>query len=202
MGQIHDYLDIIVKLIIGLSGLYLANSFRRQIRQKTADGRTRAYSELWKLMEIANPHRVKDWHVGPLQGPLIYSERMELYSAFTGWYFIDGNGMFLGERTRRLYLLAKDNFICPDEELQPRNLFDILGLSTLPEEKRLEKRGELSIRQLSLLRTRMKADLEVYGARFFDELLPEDLAFLKHCGENPRWKPWRRSPSQTTYSTG
>ena len=190
MEDIVKLADLIVKVFLGVVGLYLAHNFRRQIKQKSADGRIKAYSELWGKMEVASPTRCKQWHTGPLMGPLRSPERMRLHLDFTEWYYKNGNGMFLGDQTRKLYLAAKDNLVCPHENLQPSRLSDILGLNALPEEKQLEKRGELVIHQLSLLRTRMKADLEVYGALYFGKLQPTDIAFLEYCGENWREKPW------------
>lgn len=190
LAKFIDILDLLIKLSLGILGLWLANSYRRQIKQKTADERMKSYSALWSIMEVASPTRLKEWHAGSLRGPLSNSERMELYSAFTTWYYENGNGLFLGDRSRRIYLTAKDNLICPDEAVQPAELVEILGLITLPEEKRLEERGQLSIRQLSLLRTRMRADLEVYGALYLGELQLADISFLKYCGEDWRRQPW------------
>ena len=51
--------------------------------------------------------------------------------------------------------------------------------------------GKLSVRQLSLLRTRLKADLAVYRRVYDRDLTPEDKAFLRLCGENLLRRPWR-----------
>ena len=108
--------------------------------------------------------------------------------ALTKWYYENGHGMYLSDKTRRLYLTAKDNLICPDDALKPPKLYDIL--KKLPEQNRIEKRGHLSIHQLSLLRARMRADLEVYSVLYFGDLQDEDKAFLEYCGENWHKKPW------------
>ena len=44
-------------------------------------------------------------------------------------------------------------------------------------------RGERAIEQLSLLRTRMKADLGVFGIHYGGGLRDTDKSFLKDCGE-------------------
>ena len=53
-------------------------------------------------------------------------------------------------------------------------------------------RGERSIRQLSLLRTRMKSDFRVFGIPYGGELKESDKEFLRHCGEKLWKKPWSR----------
>lgn len=182
-------LDVIVTLFLGAVGLYLTHNFRRQIKQKTADSRMTAYARLWEITGLARPTRIKEWHAEELRGPLTPVERAELYVNLTMWYYTDGNGMYLGDQTRKIYLKAKDNLICPDDALKPKMLRDVLH--SLPAEARDDKRGRLSIRQLSLLRARMRADLEVYSVLFFGPLEAEDKAFLEACDEDWRKKPWR-----------
>ena len=181
-------LNIIVTIFLGIIGLYLTHSFRRQVKQKTADARMKSYSELWAITFVARPTRLKEWQVGTPGGPLTPEERGNLYVAFNEWYYRNGNGMFLGDGTRSLYLATKDNLNCPDQALKPSKLCD--ALRTLPEEQHSAKRGEMSIRQLSLLRARMRADLEVYGTLFFGKLRDQDKDFLEYCGEKWHRKPW------------
>lgn len=183
-------LDVIATVFLGLVGLYLTHNFRRQVKQKTADGRMRSYSKLWELTWVARTTRTKEWHAEEIKGPLTQDERMKLYVALTKWYYEDGNGMFLGDNTRKIYLTAKDNLICPGEALQPSKLYELI--QRLPDDQRSEKRGELSIRQLSLLRARMRADLEVYGVLYLGDLRDEDNVFLEYCGEKWQKKPWSR----------
>lgn len=183
-----EILKILVTILLGIIGLYLTHSFRRQVKQKTADRRMKSYSELWTITGVASPTRLKEWHVGMPRGPVTQEERGNLYVEFTKWYYKSGNGLFLGDGTRSLYLATKDNLICPDSALKPSKIYD--ALQKLPEEQRSAKRGEMSIRQLSLLRARMRADLEVYGTLFFGELQDEDKEFLEYCGENLNRKPW------------
>jgi hypothetical protein len=188
MEQALKLIEIGVTLLLGIAGLYLANSYRRQVKQKTTDGRIGAYSRLWEITEVATPMREKSWHVGKPRGPLTLDERKELYKDLTDWYYQNGNGMFLGDSTRRIYLNAKHNLICPDDELRPAGLSSAIKVDD--EDQRSKRRGDLSTRQLSLLRTRMRLDLEVYGATFFGTLTREDQIFLEHCGEDWRKKPW------------
>lgn len=189
-AEIVPILKVLATVFLGIVGLYLTHSYRRQVKQKTANGRMKSYAELWEITKLASPHRLEERRPRTLSGPLTEDERENLYVALMDWYYKNGNGMFLGDRTRKIYLAAKDNLTCSDGALKPPQLCKVL--QNLPEEQRLERRGELSIRQLSLLRARMRADLEVYGTLFFRDLRDEDKYFLKHCGENLRRKPWRK----------
>jgi len=182
-------IEIIATLFVGIVGLYFANNYRRQIRQKTTEGRIIAYGKLWEITKIATPMREKNWHEGKYQNLLTHDERKELYKAMTDWYYEKGNGIFLGDTTRRMYLSAKHNLLCPEDEVLPVEVSE--SLKILSKDKILKKRSELSIRQLSLLRHRMRADLEVYGSAFFGELTIDDKQFLNHCGENWRKKHWK-----------
>jgi hypothetical protein len=120
----------------------------------------------------------------PEGGSLSREERFKLFDHMTDWYFADGHGMLLDSLTREIYLLAKQNLVCADKDLVPS-----VKRSTALNEK---ERAELSIRQLSLLRSQMKKDVEVYGIPFEAELTDEDKAFLVHCGADLRRAPWSR----------
>lgn len=178
-----EVLEIVVTATLGLAGLYLAHSLRRQVTLKITERRLDAYAALWQKMEIASPTRLRAWDYRPLTP----KERETLYEEFVRWYYEDGNGMLLGGHTRNVYLCVKDNLICPDDQLQPPCIRPDAKLSA---EERQRERGKLSIRQLSLLRTRMKADLAVYGRQYFGELKPADVALLAYCGEQLWRKPW------------
>lgn len=171
-------IEILVTLFLGVVGLYLANNYRRQIRQKTTEGRINAYQKLWSLTKVIAPMRKHAWHVGEHIGPLTLEERTTLYDSMTDWYF--ENGIYLGDSTREIYLTAKRNLLCPDEELLPKGLKkDWIGK---PKEEQLKGRSNLSIRQFSLLRHQMRIDLAVYGKPFFRGKLDEnDKLFLEHC---------------------
>lgn len=54
-----------------------------------------------------------------------------------------------------------------------------------------KKRGRLSSRQLSLLRSRMKANLEVYGSTYHNKLDDDAKVLLIWCGEVLSAKVWR-----------
>lgn len=102
--MLTDWLDIAVTFALGLVGLYLAHSYRRQLKVQMADARRSAYSELWEMTGLAAPTRLDD--VGP-KGALTMQERRILYQRLTSWYYRNGNGMLLETTTRTLYLNAK-----------------------------------------------------------------------------------------------
>lgn len=181
MLSIIEILSTLGPIFLALVGLYLANNYRRFIKQKISSARIVSYGRLWELTAVAAPMRKKAWHIGKGTGFLSLEERKELYAATTDWYFSEGNGMFLGNSTRNMYLIAKHNILCPDAELKPESLAK--KVLEIPELEREKKRSELTTRQFSLLRHKMRVDLAVYGSSFFDSLNQEDRAFLKHCKE-------------------
>lgn len=184
-----DLFTILIPLLLSATGLYLAHNYRRQVRQKTTEGRIAAYSKLWEITKIATPMRQRNWHKGEHQGIFTLEERAKLYKKMTNWYYENGSGIFLGDETRRMYLNAKNNLLCPIEDLKPKTLIEVF--KDLNGDKKLEKRSNLSIRQLSLLRHQMRVDLAVYGSAFFDTLTKEDKQFLTYCGVNYHKKHWK-----------
>lgn len=175
-------------LLVGI-GIYLAHNLRRQLQLKIVDRRLESYARLWGLMEVAGP-----WRVEAGLGPMTAQERRELFDRMTGWYFDSGNGMLLAATTRELYLNAKFNLICGDDELRPRTLVSYLQGSA---QEREQERGRLSMSQLSLLRAQMRYDLAIYGALYQTGALgAKDEIFLKEAGADLRKPPWRSRTSE------
>lgn len=156
---------------ITVVGLFLAHSFRRHQRLKIAERRMTAYSSLWQIMELARPIRLEKWDDA---GALRREEARMLCDQMTTWYYESGNGMVLTNDTKNMYVLAKKK----------------LGAYSIPSDLAWEHDGEQVIRNLSLLRTQMKLDLDIYGVFYFDDLRDEDRAFLREVGFNP--KTWAR----------
>ena len=179
-GAIIGASGAIIAAVLGTVGVMIANNLRHQITLRITERRLQAYATLWQKMKVASPMRL----CGPDPKPLTSQERKKLYNNFTSWYYENGNGMLLGEETRNLYLCAKKNLDCPFDKIEPKSL-------QTEKRKTDEGRGRLSVRQLSLLRTRMKADLEIYGSYFFGKLEPDDKVFLEHCRQRLDRKPWR-----------
>lgn len=170
--------------IVTLIGAYLAYSHRRQIKMHVAEKRLAAYERLWDKMSFASPVRLTKWNAQPLTR----EECEDLFNSFVAWYYDNGNGMFMDDRTRSVYLCVKDNLICNLKYYKPPSLRE--KLEKLSPEEQERARGYLSIRQLSLLRNRMKADLDVYGLPYHIDLNEDDRALLDYCGEDLSSKPW------------
>ncbi|PWI13451.1 hypothetical protein DI272_04360 [Streptomyces sp. Act143] len=169
-------------------GAHLAHDFRRQLDLKTAERRLQAYAALWALFRVASPTRTQ---------PMDDAERYDLHQKVTDWYYADGNGMLLTDRTLMLYLKAKANLTCPVEELFPPSL-----RARAPKDPSVLApwRGDLSQKQLSLLRTQMKVDLAIYGEVSAGSLSGRDheleRMFLEACGVELTEEPWIRSLSE------
>lgn len=135
---------LVVESIIGLLGLYLVHSFRRQQRLKIADLRIPVYQKLWELMEFAAPSRVES---ASGRGPLTPREAGELCRRMRAWYWESGNGMFMTEATQKVWAaaLARLDRYAGDRDVD------------------WTEQGWRRIVELSLLRTQMKRDLSVYG---------------------------------------
>jgi hypothetical protein len=145
---------------------------------------------MWGCMQIATPVRIAKWQ--DQLRPLDAAERQQIFDGLTTWYYQSGHGMLLEGTTRSLYLAVKDNLICPVEEFKPKAVRE--RLLRQPVECQEWERGIVLIQQLSTLRTRMKADLDVYGPTYHtdaDHQSREDrIALLKCCSENPDGRPW------------
>ena len=179
--------ELVITTALALLGFYLVHSFRRQQRLRIGEQRIDAYRKLWERMYVARPSRLR----APEQaGPLERGEAADLHGEMTKWYFENGSGMLLRHTTRRMYLEAKDRLGRyaahrpePDDDADPE---DATGRVMPP--------GELRIRELSLLRSQMKRDLDIYGVFWFQTEVQHDKRFLERCGLDPgRWdQPWYR----------
>jgi hypothetical protein len=101
------------------------------------------------------------------QGPLTPEEAGCLHRQMTKWYYECGNGMLLPHDTREMYLKAKERM----------GFYAIEGGK--PDS---QKAGQQVMRELSLLRSQMKSDLDIYGVFYFDSLVPEDKEFIRASG--------------------
>jgi hypothetical protein len=169
-------------ILLGLVGLWLAHNYRRQIKLKLAERQADAYSRLWELTGRALPDRTS---------PLDRAERTALYQEMVQWYIEDGNGIFLSMPSRDLYVAVRSNLVYPNSLIKPAQLAN--ELVSMPEADAELRRGCVSIRQISLLRTQLKTDLTIhYGYDYYSDLRADDRAFLKSCGLSLWRKPWRR----------
>ena len=196
MDLILKLVDLILKLLIALLGFYFAHSLSRQVALRVSERRLGAYSALWELTGVASPTRIdfEEENLGlrtvthGRTGPLNRAERLQLHDDLAMWYYTEGNGMLLPDQTRKMFLNVKDNLVRDPNELQPESLAKEVIFAGKDGEK---IRGKRSIEQLSLLRTRMKADLGVFGIHYRKKLQDSDRKFLKACDEWTWRRPWR-----------
>jgi hypothetical protein len=171
---------IAITAVLSAAALYFGNNLRRRSRAEVdanvAEKRLPAYAALWESTKVASPMR---------DSPLTAGERSQLFDDLTDWYYDDGHGMLLTETTRNIYLKAKANLTCAPEKLVPDSLRDRVAADGD------EARGWASIDQLSLLRTSMRADVEIFTEPYDEELSADDRAFLEACKVDLGHAPWR-----------
>jgi hypothetical protein len=160
----------VVTIFVGLS-IHLKR--RQEIAAVVTQRRYEAYSALWalisyspELQELQPKQRLKP------------EDRDDLFDKMTAWYYGSGRGMMLGDDTRGIYLTAKKNLICKVEEFVPASARGQIRESE-------EERTSQCVRQLSLLRSAMRADFEVFGKPWGREINDRDREFSLECGARP-----------------
>jgi len=178
--KLAEWLGIVVTAVLGVAALYYGQSLRRRMRAeveaKVAEKRFAAYAALWAKTKTASPMR---------DTPLSQKDRSQLFKDLTDWYYDSGHGMLLSEQTRNIHLKAKKNLTCPLEALEPASLAERVALGDEAD------RSSANIDQLSLLRTSMRSDIQIYTQPYDEELSPEDIAFLEACKVDLGQPPWR-----------
>jgi hypothetical protein len=177
-----DQVALVVTTVVTLVGLYFANSLRLRTRAEVesdvASKRFDAYAALRATIASASPMR---------DAPLTKAERVRLFDDFTRWYFEGGHGMLLTEQSRNIYLTAKRNLTCPDDELVPD------ALATRVKTGGEAVLGDACKKQLSLLRSSLRADIRIYTDPYDESPSHEDVAFLKACKVKLDQQPWKRA---------
>jgi hypothetical protein len=172
-----DVAQLVITTLIALIGLHLAHSYRRQQHLRIAERRLDAYGELWALMEVARPTRVKEVSVDR-EGPLTRKEARKLYQEMTHWYFGSGNGLLLPDTTKQLYLKVKAR----------------LGVYAEGGDSASDEEGTKRIAELGLLREKMRFDLDIYSVPYLPSPDQESRELLAAAGIDPEaWgtAPWR-----------
>ena len=189
-ARMTEWLDIVVTAVLGLAALYYGQSLRRrtdaEVEAQVAEKRFAAYAALWSKTKLASPTR---------RTPMTGRERSKLFDDLTDWYYDCGHGMLLAEQTRNIYLKAKKNLICSVDELEPASLAEKVAVGGE------SARSSLSVDQLSLLRTSMRADVRIYTEPYDQQLSPDDIAFLNACSVDLARPPWRDALSRTSGHT-
>lgn len=187
------WLELAATVALGIVGLYFAHSYRRQLRLNLANDRIEAYGRLWALTEKASPSRL-----GTDDPPLKdLKDRKTLLSEITAWYYEGGNGMLLANDSRNIFLKAKTNLKAEvPQDLDPKELVGYVrrfpGFS-VADDNHNALFACLAVRQLSLLRSQMKADLAIYGKPYSSKLKDHEAAFLTACDVSFRHRLWRKA---------
>jgi hypothetical protein len=168
--------QFVITSAVAVIGLYLAHGFSRQQRIKIAEQRVDGYRKLWGHMFVARPTRVEP---PENMSPLTPGEAAALHGEMTKWYFEGGNGMLLPHDTREMYLAVKRRM--------GRYALESQGGDS-------DEAGGRVMRDLSLLRSQMKSDLQIYGVFYFESLNDGDRELIRTSGLDPeRWgRPWYR----------
>lgn len=125
--MLAEWIEIAVTIVLGVVGLYLANSIRPQIQARVAEKRLDSYGALWtEEGGLAAPR-------GDMGGAVVARERHALYEKLADWYYRGGNGMLLSQQTRNIYLAAKENLICAVDKLRPASLREQVRASDEPD---------------------------------------------------------------------
>lgn len=172
-----DWTTVAVTAFLGVVTIFVGLSIHLKRRQEIAavvtQKRYEAYSSLWALI----PYSPELQELQPKQR-LKPEDRDDLFVKMTAWYYGSGRGMMLGDDTRGIYLTAKKNLICKVGEFVPASARKQIGDSE-------EDRTSQCVRQLSLLRSAMRADFEVFGKPWGREINDRDREFILECGARP-----------------
>jgi hypothetical protein len=172
-----DWAQVVVTALIGAVTVFVALSIHLKRRQEiavvVAQKRHDAYSALWELI----PYSLEKQDLKH-EGSLSPACREKLFDKMTGWYYAAGHGMMLGSDTREMYLTTKKNLLCNLEEFVPKSWRDEISESE-------DKRSDACVRQLSLLRSAMRADFEVFGKPWGKKIEDPDRDFILGCGARP-----------------
>ena len=96
----------------------------------------------------------------------------------------------LGEPTRSLYFIAKRNLVCTDETLTPPSASRFVATELSLGNDHAEVRSRLAIRQFSLLRMSMRADLGIMVRPYEKPLDAVDRDYLRAAGVELWRRPW------------
>jgi hypothetical protein len=179
---------VIVSIVVGVAGLYLGNSIRRKgrLERETAviEARFEVYPKLWAATQSAAPMA----EVVDPDRALSEEDLTRVYDALDCWFWVKGGGAYLGDPTRTIYFRAKENLKLPDDRLWPESAR--AKVMALPPACRAHARSAVHRRQLSLLRTAVRADLGVVGRVYRKPLDGDDKDFLLRAGACLWKRPW------------
>ncbi len=136
-----DYMDSVMTALLAIAGLILANSYAQQRRLKIAEDRIGVYQELWRKVEPARASRLRK------DNPLTRKEAEALARSLRCWYHQGGGGILLPIPTLKMFLLILEDLEC---------------LTTVVGPAAADELGKACIHRISILRTQLKIDLDIY----------------------------------------
>lgn len=171
LADLVDVIDVVLTAAIGVVGLVALHSYGRQQRLKIADQRWGPYRALWHITSRARS--------GAALTPVAATR---LRGKLLSWYYDDGNALVLPLPTQRMVLaILGDLQARADGRTWPPNP--------------VPRHGDDAIaREVSILRTQLKIDLDVYSIdergflRRGDRTVERN--FLERCGFDTTW--WGR----------
>lgn len=192
VGNLSHWSQALGALFIGVVGLWVAHSYRRQVKVKLAERLADSYSALWELTRAASTNRRN------LQAA---EDRAEMDQLMESWYFDNGNGLLMSKPSRILFFHIKKNLIAPLPDVVPESLAE--RLSRLDPEQAESARACACNRQFSMLRTQLKDDLAIYRGKSHQRHRRKDERdLLKMCGIGRGRIALRRSKRPTPCQCG
>jgi hypothetical protein len=179
--------QVLVAVVLGVAGLWLGHSYRRNVRQKTTERLVDAYAGLWDLTgAFGGPEGRAATDDAALQ---------HVGAAMDAWYFRDGAGMLLTWRTRELFLAVRGNIVGGREQVRPASMAAELARRAAGEAGEADLQYRCLVRrQLSLLRSQLKSDLAMYRSdQRLRRLRPDERELLAQCRILRPWHavlPW------------
>ena len=190
MSVVTDWATIVVTAGVGVAGFWVANSIKRRRRTEleveAVSRRWDGYAQFFRATKPATPIR----NVRGGEEILSEAARKDLHDDLSRWWFEDGGGMVLGEPSRSIYFIAKQNLVCPNETLTPPSARRLVTMELAKGSNHAEVRSRLAIRQFSLLRMSMRADLGIMVRPYERPLDAFDRDFLRAAGVELWRRPW------------
>ena len=184
--MIQALVATVISGIFAVAVAYLSYAWNRQVNFGIAQERLQKYAKLWAAMKVTSPMD----HKLARREPLGATDRDALYACMTDWYFDHQGGLVLTTATRNIFLAVKENLVCDPEAFVPKSQRQLVADDA--------ERSKILLRQFSLLRTRMKADLAIYSMPLSDKLKSTDMHFLREAGDQVDRPPWSRRIWQFT----
>jgi hypothetical protein len=162
-----EWAQVVATLVLGASGLVLANSYRRQVKVKLAEKLLESYKDLWDITSEGLLLHKSDFDESALKNP---EDRKRIGKRMREWYGGEGpgtgngNGLLMSAASRGLFFFSVRNLqrMTLTEGVNPPSLQRLLDD---PRFSPADKEDIMACRiaaQLSRLRSQLKADMGIY----------------------------------------